>query len=319
MSLRERIEISPSTYRTVTRVALAAMVLIVFTGAAVRLTGSGLGCPDWPKCDESLVAPAETHAIIEYSNRLLTGFVGLAAIAAALLGLFRKPYRRELELLAILLPLGVLSQGVLGGLTVLTDLNFWLVMAHYVLSMVLIDAAFALAWCATYEPGQRPRAKDRLGVWSVRALIPLGILTVTAGTAATAAGPHPGSRGTGEIVERLTVFGDNTLLRVVQAHGTIAVIFGLAVIAVIAILRRPGGERRAVKPLVAVLGLLALQGVVGIGQWQLELPAEIVWVHIVLAVTTWIAVLWSVGAAGLLEGELERERPGSADANAAKA
>jgi len=317
MSLRERIEITPSSYRTITRVALAAMVLIVFTGAAVRLSGSGLGCPKWQKCDDSLVAPAETHAIIEYSNRLLTGFVGLAAIAAALLGLFRKPYRRELELLAVLLPVGVLAQAGLGGLTVLTELNFYLVMAHYILSMVLIDAAFALAWCATWEPGQRPRARDRLGVWSVRALLPIGALTVAAGTAATAAGPHAGSSGTGEVVERLRLFGDDTLLRVVQAHGTIAVVFGLGVIAVIAILRRPGGERRAIKPLIGVLALLAVQGVVGIAQWRLELPAEIVWVHIVLAVMTWIAVLWSVGAAGLLEGEFERDRSGDAKATTA--
>lgn len=314
MPLRERIEISPSSYRTITRVALAAMVLIVFTGAAVRLTGSGLGCPEWPKCDDSLIAPAETHALIEYSNRLLTGFVGIAAIAAALLGLFRKPYRRELELLAVLLPIGVLAQAGLGGLTVLTELNFYLVMAHYILSMVLIDAAFALAWCATWEPGQRPRARDRLGVWSVRALLPIGALTVAAGTAATAAGPHAGSSGTGEVVERLRLFGEDTLLRVVQAHGAIAVVFGLSVIAVIAILMREGGERRAIRPLAAVLGLLALQGVVGIAQWQLELPAGIVWAHIVLAVATWIAVLWSVGAAGLLEGEFERDASGKAKA-----
>lgn len=308
MALRDRIEISPSSYRLITRIALVAMAAIVLTGAAVRLTGSGLGCPDWPKCSDSIVAPAETHAIIEYSNRLFTGIVGISAIAAAVLGLFRKPYRRELELLAVLLPIGVLSQAVLGGITVLTDLNFWAVMAHYVLSMILIDAAFALAWCATFEPGQRPRARDRLGVWSVRALIPLGAVTVIAGTAATAAGPHPGSRGTGEIVERLRAFGEDTLLTLVQAHGTLAVVFGVAVIAVIAILRREGGERRAVKPLLWVLALLAVQGAVGITQWQLELPAEMVWVHIALAVSTWLAVLWSVGSAGLLEGEFEQRR-----------
>ena len=319
MALRERINISPARYRTVTRVALAAMIGIVFTGAAVRLTGSGLGCPDWPKCFGGVIAPAETPAIIEYSNRLLTGVVAAAAILAAVLGFFRRPYRRELEILAVLLPVGVLLQVILGAITVMTELHYGFVMAHYIVSMVLVDAAFALAWCATYEPGDRPRAKDRLGVWSVRALLPLGAITVAAGTAATAAGPHAGAGKTGELVPRLELVGDDTLLWVVQRHGALAVVFGLATIASILILRREGGEHRAIKPLLVVVGLLAAQGLIGIGQWQLELPAAIVWVHIVFAVFTWLAVLWSVGAAGLLEGELARYGKRRADSAALKA
>lgn len=308
MALRDRYEVSPSAYRIITRIALAAMIGIVFTGAAVRLTGSGLGCPDWPKCFGGVIAPAKTPAIIEYSNRLITGVVGIAAILAALLGIFRRPYRRELEILAVVLPIGVLVQIILGAVTVLTELHYGFVMAHYVVSMVLVDAAFALAWCATYEPGDRPRAKDRLGVWSVRALLPIGALTVFAGTAATAAGPHAGASGTGELVPRLRLVGDDTLSWMVQRHGALAVIFGTATLATIAVLMRTGGERRAVKPLLAVVALLAAQGVIGIAQWQLELPAAMVWVHVVFAVFTWLAVLWSVGAAGLLEGEFEMAR-----------
>jgi cytochrome c oxidase assembly protein subunit 15 len=87
----------------------------------------------------------------------------------------------------------------------------------------------------------------------------------------------------------------------VQRHSTIAVVFGLAAIAVWLILRRPGGDRRALRPLTAVIGLLALQGVVGGLQWSLELPAELVWLHIALATTTWLAMLWTVAAAGRLE------------------
>src|SRR5680860_392419 len=84
-ALKDRLDISPQRYAQVTLVALAALALIVLTGAAVRLTGSGLGCPDWPKCYGGTVPPLETHAVIEYGNRLLTGFVGLAVIAASAL------------------------------------------------------------------------------------------------------------------------------------------------------------------------------------------------------------------------------------------
>lgn len=303
MALRDRYEVSPRTYRIVTRVALASLAMIVLTGAAVRLTGSGLGCPDWPKCFGGVVAPAKTPAVIEYSNRVLSGIVALATIAAAVLGLFRRPYRRELEVLAVLLPLGVVGQAILGAIVVKTGLNPWTVMSHYILSMLLLDASFALAWCATYEPGQRPRAQDRLGVWAVRALIPLGALTVTVGTAATASGVHTGAGRTGEVVPRLDLFGSSTLQWMVGSHATVAVVFGIVVLGVIAILRRPGGERRAVKPLLFVVGLLALQGAIGITQWLLELPSGLVWVHITVAVTLWLCVLWSVGAAGLLVGE----------------
>src|ERR671921_741184 len=116
--MRDRLAISPSLYAKITFVALAALALIVVTGAAVRLTGSGLGCPDWPKCYGQVVAPLEFHAEIEYGNRLLTGFVGLAVIAAALLAWFGKPFRWHLALFGALLPLGVLGQAILGALVV---------------------------------------------------------------------------------------------------------------------------------------------------------------------------------------------------------
>src|SRR5215208_8299483 len=190
--MRDGLAISPRRYAQITFVALVALALIVTTGAAVRLTGSGLGCPDWPKCYGQVVAPLEFHAVIEYGNRLLTGFVGLAVIAASLLAWFRRPYRWHLALFGALLPLGVVGQAILGALVVKYHLAPGLVMSHFILSMMLLDAAFALAWCSRYEPWERRASSDRLGVWSVRALIPLGQLTIAAGTVATASGPHAG-------------------------------------------------------------------------------------------------------------------------------
>src|SRR3954449_3025674 len=284
--LQSRLEISPERYAQVTLIALAALSLIVLTGAGVRLTGSGLGCPDWPKCYGGTTPPLETHAVIEYGNRLLTGFVGFAVIAASVLAFFRRPYRWHLALFGALLPLGVIGQAILGALVVKHHLAPGLVMSHFILSMLLLDASFALAWCSRYEPWERRRSSDRLGVWAVRALIPIGQLTIAAGTVATASGPHAGAHA-GQLVRRFDFEGAGTLEWVVQRHAVIATAFGIATIAVWLLLRRPGGDSRAAGPLTAVIGLLALQGAIGGLQWALELPGEIVWVHVAVATCNW--------------------------------
>jgi cytochrome c oxidase assembly protein subunit 15 len=302
--LRSRLEISPPRYAQVTLVALAALSLIVLTGAAVRLTGSGLGCPDWPKCYGGTTPPLEYHAVIEYGNRLLTGFVGFAVIAASALAFFRRPYRGHLAFFGALLPLGVMGQAILGALVVKHHLAPELVMCHFILSMMLLDAAFALAWCSRYEPHERRRSQDRLGVWAVRALIPLGQLTILAGTIATASGPHAGDHE-GELVQRFTFEGARTLEWVVQRHAVIAAVYGVAAIGVWFLLRRPGAERRALRPLTVVIGLLGLQGAIGGVQWALELPAGIVWLHIAVATGNWLAMLWTVASAGRLEPRKE--------------
>ncbi|HEX8855849.1 MAG TPA: COX15/CtaA family protein [Thermoleophilaceae bacterium] len=302
--MRDRIQISPELYRKIAVTALGALVLIVLTGAAVRLTGSGLGCPDWPRCYGRTVAPLESHAVIEYTNRLLSGFVGVAVIAAGVLAWFRRPFRWHLALFGGLLPIGVIAQAILGALVVKYHLAPGLVMSHFILSMMLLDAAFALAWCATYEPGERRASTDRLGVWAVRALIPIGQLTILVGTITTAAGPHAGAHGE-ELVHRFTFKGGNTLSWMVERHSVIAGLFGISAIAVWLLLHREGGDRRALRPLTWVIGLLALQGVVGFTQYQLKLPSELVWVHVALATLTWVAMLWTVATAGRLAPRLE--------------
>jgi heme a synthase len=298
--MRERLQITPRLYANVALVALGALSLIVLTGAGVRLTGSGLGCPDWPKCYGQTVPPLDTHAVIEYSNRVLTGFVGIAVIAASVLAWFRRPFRWHLALFGALLPLGVIGQAILGALVVKHHLAPGLVMSHFILSMLLLDASFALAWCSRYEPWERRRSSDRLGVWAVRFLIPLGQLTILAGTIATASGPHAGAHA-GQLVHRFDFEGTGTLEWVVQRHAVLATFFGLAAIGVWLLLHRPGGDDRALRPLSAVIALLALQGVVGGVQWALKLPSEVVWAHVALATATWLAMLWAVATAGRLE------------------
>jgi heme a synthase len=293
-----RFSLTPTQYRRVTYVALASLTLIVLTGAAVRLTDSGLGCPDWPRCYGKVLPPLSTHAVIEYSNRAVSGLVGLIAVAVFVLAFFRRPFRRDLMWLSLTLPVGVLAQAVLGGFTVREHLAPGFVMGHFALSMIVLIGAVALAWRATYEPGARPRSTDRLTVWCIRALLPLGAVTIFAGTAATAAGPHSGGVS-GQHVHRLTFKGSDTLTWLVHRHATIAALFGVAVIAVW-LLARKRGDGRAIEPLTVLGVLMAAQGLVGSVQYELHLPGDIVWVHVGLATATWLALLWSVAAAGTL-------------------
>ena len=226
LSRIKTIELTPQQYARVAIAGLVALSVIVLTGAAVRLTGSGLGCPDWPKCHGGAVAPLETHAVIEYGNRVFSALVGLVATAAGLLAWRRRPFRRDLAILGALLPVGVAAQGVLGGLTVEHELAPGFVMAHYGLSMITLIAAVALAWRARHEPGDRPRSTDRGEVWATRALLPLGGLVVFLGTAATGAGPHAGAAGTGELVHRIDFHGSNTLDWLIHWHGRSATLLG---------------------------------------------------------------------------------------------
>jgi len=290
--------LTPRAYQRVAEVALAALTLIVFTGAAVRLTGSGLGCPDWPKCYGGVAPPLETHAWIEYGNRMISGIVGLAAVAAGALAFRRRPFRRDLAVLGVLLPLGVISQAVLGGFTVRNHLAPGFVMGHFALSMLILVAAVALAWRARYEPGERPRSLDRLGVWAVRGLLGLGALTIFFGTVATAAGPHAGGGGTGDTIDRLEWRGNDTVSWAIHQHGAIATVLGIAIVGVFLLLRRRSAPEDILTPVGTAAVLLAIQGLVGAVQYALEVPAEIVWVHVGLATLTWLTLLWATAAAG---------------------
>src|SRR5437588_9140047 len=173
-----RITLTPRQFRRVAYAGMISLSLIVLTGAAVRLTDSGLGCSNWPKCGGTPLPPLSYHALIEFGNRAVSGIVGAITVVVFGLSLIRRPFRRDLMWLALLLPLGVVAQAVLGGFTVLHHLAPGFVMGHFSLSLLIIVAALALTWRSTFEPGSRARSADRVGVWSVRALVPLGALTI---------------------------------------------------------------------------------------------------------------------------------------------
>jgi cytochrome c oxidase assembly protein subunit 15 len=304
-NLRERTNgytVTPRQCAIAAYVALGALTLIVLTGAAVRLTGSGLGCPQWPKCYGRLYPPLSTHAVIEFSNRVVTGPICIAAGLAWLAALRRRPYRRDLTWIAALLPFGVVAQAALGGLTVKGRLDYGWVMGHFALSMLILLAAAALAWRAGrspigHEPGERVREANRALVLSARGLVALGALTIFAGTAATAAGPHAGG-SPGQQINRLSFDGRGTMDFVIHRHAEIALAFGLLAVWVWWLARRHGADPLVRRSSTVLCVLIALQGVVGLDQYETHLPTELVWVHVALACGAWLAALWTAYAAG---------------------
>lgn len=316
--------LTPAQYLIAAYLALGALTLIVLTGAAVRLTGSGLGCPTWPKCYGNVYPPLSSHALIEFSNRMLTVPVSIAAGLAWLGALRRRPHRRELTWLGALLPLGVIGQAVLGGFTVKGKLDYGWVMGHFGLSMLILVAAVALVWRARNAPdplAAKAQARalehaaagpagaiapirsngliDRTLVLLVRALVGLGALTIFAGTAATAAGPHAGG-SPGQKINRLDFDGRGTMDFVIHRHAEIALVFSLAAVAAWWLARRRDSTPVLRRSLTWLCVLLALQGAVGLDQYETHLPAGLVWVHVALASLTWLATLWAACAAGRL-------------------
>ncbi len=282
----------------VSRIALVNLVAngaIVVTGGAVRLTGSGLGCPTWPRCtDDSFVATPELagHGAIEFGNRLLT-FVLAAVAIATVVAVFRSG-RRDLRPLALVAFLGIPAQALLGGVTVLTGLNPWTVAAHFLLSSVLVAVSTVL-WLRSREPGVgRPLVRRPI------ALLVGGISAVTAavlvlGTVVTGSGPHSGDLdGSGAPSGGRMGFDPET---VSQLHAdAVFLLVGLTVALLVALyaMDAPGRVRRAARDLLVVQ---LLQGVVGFVQYFTHLPVVLVLLHMLGAVlvTAYTARLaWSV-------------------------
>ena len=292
----DRLTLSLRAYTVVASIALAMLVLIVFSGAGVRLTGSGLGCPDWPDCRGTFLPELSTHVWIEYGNRLLSGLVGVSCVAAGVLVFRVRPFRRDLVAPAVAIGSGVVAQGLLGGLTVLLDLKWQVVIAHYLLSMALLLAGAILLW-RIVQPSRTAPA-DRLLALATRALVAYGGIVIVAGTFATAAGPHAGGAGTGDIVARLDAFGAGTLRTLIHVHGHMATAMGVAALLLWSVARHRRADRTHMRALTAVCLLMAAQGIVGLVQYHNALPAELVWVHASLPAVMWVVLVWSWAAAG---------------------
>lgn len=281
----------PLTVRRLALVALVFQALIVVSGAAVRLTEAGLGCEDWPRCTEDRLVPEwELHGWIEFGNRLISLVVSLSTIAVLVAAYRRAPRRQDLVDLAWLLVAGTLAQIVLGGITVLLDLNPVAVSGHFLVSMALLYVAFKL-WRRA-DPAGPARARpvaDETTRWLLRAQLPLASIVLVTGTIVTGSGPNSGDSRADRLGFELTAVAR---IHSVTVWLLLACLVGLAA----TLVRRPteadpGADRRTeTAPIVRLLLLLAVaQGAVGYTQFASGVPPALVEVHVAGAVAVWLA------------------------------
>lgn len=264
--------------------SVVANVVIVVTGGAVRLTDSGLGCPTWPSCTDSSLTPTRQyaiHGVIEFTNRQLTFVLAVIAVATWLVAM---ALRRE-RVLATVAALGIPAQAVLGGLTVLTHLNPWLVAAHFLLSMAIIAVTFTLWWrLRERAPVSRLPAPARLLVWVTTAAT---ALVLVVGTVVTGSGPHAGDKDADGTVHRTGL----DVSSMSQLHADLVmVLIGLTagLLAAVLALGASASIRRAAAVLLAVE---LAQGVIGYTQYFLDVPPLLVAAHMLGACLVWVAAL----------------------------
>jgi heme a synthase len=293
-----RFELAPARYFQLTLVSLGALWLIVVTGAAVRLTNSGLGCRHWPGCEAGHPLPAKNyHAYIEFGNRAMGGVVIVLVLLTAVAAFFVPGLGRGRRL-AVAIFVGTLAQAPLGYLAVHSDLHWPVVAAHLLLSMALLAGAVVLALetLALRSGSVEPFAPRELRTWSLAVAAAAGVLLVT-GTLATAGGPHSG--GGAQHVDRLW-----RLQPLIYVHAASVAVFAVALVFVLGYL----ASGRARWPRLFALGgavfaVLLVQMGLGELQYRTHLPWELVLVHVGLAAAVWgllvafVTVLWRPPAA----------------------
>lgn len=275
---------TPATYQRSTYFALVALIGIIITGAAVRLTNSGLGCDDWPNCNsEKLIDVSSTHAAIEQVNRLLTGVVVLAVAVAVLGSYLRTPRRRDLVWWSWSLVIGVFANAFLGAVTVWVDLHPYAVQGHLLLSMALIASGAVLVRRSSEPDGvPRERVSSDRATKLVRVLA-LGVtISVVTGTVVTGAGPHAGD----ENAIRLNV----DIPSVARVHGASVIATLLVAVVLVLTCKSSQPDRQYLRPgLSKWLTIALLQAVIGYVQYFTGVPELLVLAHVAGASLLYVA------------------------------
>jgi cytochrome c oxidase assembly protein subunit 15 len=290
-----RNSLSPAAYRKVVLVAAILLAIIIVSGASVRLTNSGLGCPVGISCPESQLqahGPSSEHATIEHVNRLFTGLVSIAVILAVLGSLVRKPRRRDLVWLSWGLVGGVFAQIILGQIVVALDLAPYAVIAHFLVSIALLTNAvvlYARAGIPDELVDREPRAVVSSRVVLLgRAQLALAGLVLMTGTVVTGSGPHSGGNK-GDDVTRINV----PIADAARMHGTTVMIFLGVVIATVLLAHRDRAPRSVMNRLTILLVVLVAQAAIGYIQYFNDIPALLVGFHVAGATAVWTAVVWT--------------------------
>lgn len=281
-----RFTMSTQRFRTVTLAAVIALVLTIISGAAVRLTGSGLGCSTWPDCTStSVVAPMTGHAWIEFGNRLINAFVTIAAIGALVAAWRRRPRRRDLTWLSFGLVVGLVLEVVMGGLVVYSKLSPSLVSAHFLLGLVFLGWAVVLHHRAGVPDGPTTAVPvvGRVAWWLGRIALAALAAVATAGTVVTSTGPHGGAPDTPR-------YGF-ALHSVARLHGSLAELFGVVTVVLLVVLARAGVPPAVLRKAQWMLAAVLLQGAIGYSQYFDHDPVGLVAIHVAGASVLVVATL----------------------------
>jgi heme a synthase len=274
----------PKTVRALALASVVCYALLVLTGGAVRLTGSGLGCADWPECFQGhLVAPATFHPLVEFANRVVTIAVSAVTVLAFLSAFALRPRRRDLIGLGGALVAGLIAQIILGGLVVLTKLNPYLVALHFVLTLVVLAAALVMYHLARSHRTHREPLVRREVTWLARLLVATLCVLILAGTMVTGAGPHAG----GKDAKRVPIAFRN----IAELHSTIALFligFTLASLFALHVAKAPERTQRAARTLLEVL---FIQGTLGYTQYFLHDASVVIEFHLAGATAAFIAAI----------------------------
>ena len=279
------LRIGPRPFLLLCRFTLATVVLNVVTGAAVRLSDSGLGCPDWPTCSQRrLTPPLSLHPVIEFGNRVVVFVLVVACAVTVVAAFLRRPGRRDLRWLSIGLVIGVLGEAVLGAFVVYSKLNAYVVMTHFMVGMGLLAVSVVLTLRAGHAAGRGTVVVTPAVLWLTRVLLALVVVALAAGTATTGAGPHAGGKGAKRIPIGL---GDMT-----RIHAEIVLTTGVVLLVLLWVLWRSDAPAHAQDAARVLLGVIVVQGAIGYTQFFTHLPSVLVGIHVFGASAVWAALLW---------------------------
>ncbi len=279
-------------YLISTQVAFIALYTIIVTGSLVRLTGSGLGCVDWPQCSKSkFIDVSSTHAAIEQLNRLFTGVVAAAVILCVLMSLKLTPRRRDLIAMSIVLVAGVLAQVIIGAIVVWTGLNPYSNIAHFIVSIFLMSVAYMLVQHAKIfrltddvVPRGEPILKDQRIAKLVKILLLTTGAAVVAGTLVTGSGPHAGDENAVRLGFAMTT--------IVRTHSVFVWLTVATTMALVFLARKNTDARVLLtKSLKRFSAVLIFQGAIGYLQYFLGVPIGLVAVHVATSVAVWLCAV----------------------------
>jgi cytochrome c oxidase assembly protein subunit 15 len=288
-------KVTPGGFRRIAVVALAGLFVVVVTGAVVRLTASGLGCDNWPRCGDTPFPERDFHAAVEFGNRVVALIAIVLSVVAAVAARRVEGLPRWVARLALLVALGTIAQIPLGGVTVILDLHPLAVMSHFLLALAMLACSVLVALQArAFEAGRGASAVPRPLAWLSLGLLPVGLAVVVTGAFVTAAGPHSG----GSDIRRLGNLED-----AIYVHVRATAVFGVGFLLLLAALVRLRSRARGELVLAAgALALLLVQMGIGEYQWRNQLPWGIVLLHVGLGAGVWatlvalaVRLVWAAG------------------------